>query len=261
MNVKDLINSSTESLVIEQRLNKLFYLKPNIQEESDFVRLVLSKNGFDQHRAGLHASAIIVGENDFCYREQVLSLHYKQIQGHNVDVGLKRIFEEGNAIHEKWQRLFIRGELGVKEDMDRSRFHDHYKLSFTPDACPLSIGKHQYVAEIKSVNTFQFKHMKSHPSGHKQLQLYMHLTGINKGFVLAEDKNNQEFKVFVHDYNEDVVLPYVERLEAIREYNSNLVHNKKMVKGICPDPNCKRASKCAMKDACFNIGMGRVKLE
>lgn len=252
--------TSSEGLVVEQTLNKLFYAKHNIKEEARFVELVLSKNGYNSERAGLHGSAIIVGENDFCYREQVLSLIYKMSQGENIPVGLKRIFEEGNAIHEKWQRLFIRGGLGIPEDMDRSRFNKRYELSYTPDAI-LNIGKNEYVCEIKSVNTFQFKHMKSHPSGAKQLQLYMHLTGIHKGFVLCEDKNSQDFKVFLYDYDAGSVETFVERLENIQIYKERFLEKKKMVKKLCDKPTCKRAGKCNMVDACFNIGQGRIKLK
>ena len=259
---KPTIQTGTEGLIIEQKLNKLFYERPNIIEESKFVRLVLSKNGFDADRAGLHASAIIVGDAEFCYREQVLSLFYKQIQGHNIPVGLKRIFEEGNAIHEKWQRLLIRGGLGTKDDMDRSRFSDEYDLSFTPDAAPIKIGKHEYVVEIKSVNTYSFKKMQSHPSGKKQLMLYMHLTGIHKGFVLAEDKNTQDFKVFCYDYDKEVILPYIERLEAIQYYKQRVIEEGKMVgRAIdCDSSSCKKALKCNMRDACWGCGMGKVKL-
>lgn len=253
---------STSSMIIEQKLNKLMYEPPNPDEESEFIRLVLNKNGYNKERAGLHASAIISSEKEFCYREQVLSLFFKQAQGHNIPIGLKRIFEEGNAIHEKWQRLFIRGGIATKEDLDRSRFMKKYDLSFTPDGCPVKIANHDYVAEIKSVNTFQFKSMKSHPSGKKQLMLYMHLTGIHKGFVLCEDKNTQDIKVFAYGYNHEEVLPYVERLEGIQEFKRQFIEERKPPSR---HPECKlctskRAEKCNMKDACFNVGMGRVKL-
>lgn len=251
---------STERLIIEQKLNSLFYLPPKIKDESKFVELVLSKNGFDAERSGLHGSAIITSENDFCYREQVLSLFYKMSQGGNVQIGLKRIFEEGNAIHEKWQRLFIRGGLGAPEDMDRSRFSDEYDLSYTPDAI-ITIGKHEYVVEIKSVNTFQFSKMKSHPAGKKQLQLYMYLTGIHKGFVLCDDKNNQNFKVFLYAYDSGEVAPFIERLEAIQYYKGKFLSDKKMVKRNCKNSTIKRAKECNMCDACWNVGMGRIRLE
>lgn len=255
--------SSSESLVIEQTLNKLFYEKQNIEEELRFLEMIMRRNGASQERWGLHGSAIISSEKDFCYREQVLSLFYKMSQGENIKVDLKRIFEEGNAIHEKWQRLFIRGGLGVAENMDVSRFDKRYDLSYTPDIDKARIGKHDYVVEIKSVNTYQFGKMKSHPSGKKQLMLYMYLTGIHKGFVLCEDKNTQQIKVFVYDYDEEEVLPFIERLEAIQIYKKQLVRDKKMVPRIpeCTSSSCKRANKCNMRDACWNVGNGRIRLK
>jgi hypothetical protein len=261
--VADLKNNDSkqnaESLIIEQKLNSLFYEKPMIEEEAEFIHLVLSKNGYNTERAGLHASAIITSDNEFCYREQILSLFFKQKQGEQIPISQKRIFEAGTSIHEKWQRLFIRGKIATPQDLDHTRYANKYDLSYTPDAI-VKIGKFQYIVEIKSVNTYQFKNMRSHPSGKKQLMLYMFLSGIHKGFVLAEDKNTQEFKVFVYDYDEEVVLPFIERLEAIQVYKKQFKEEKKIVKRICPNSTCKRALKCPMLDACFNIGMGRIKL-
>jgi len=246
-----------EQLVIEQTLNKLFYLPAKPKEE-----LLMIKSQYEQKkgdRYGLHASSIIASEKDFCCREQVLSLFYKQVQGENISVGLKRIFEEGNFVGEKWQRLFIRGELGNYLDMDRSCFLDKYDLSYTPDAI-ITIAKKKYVVEIKSMNTFQFKKATTHPSGMKQLRFYMLLTKIHKGFVLVEDKNDQNFKIFTAEHKMADVAEYIERLKLIQEHKQSLIKNKKMVKGICSDKDCKRALKCNMRPACFGLPGGRVKL-
>ena len=261
---QDLLNniqeSGTSELLISQKLNKLFYEPTDPIAESKFVRAVLNKNGEQKDRVGLHASAIITSEKDFCYREQVLSLFYKQDQGKQIPINLKRIFEEGNSIHEKWQRLFLRGGLVDLSCLDRSRFDYNYDLSFTPDICPAIIGKKQYVVEIKSVNTFQFKNMNEHPSGKKQLMFYMHLTNVFDGFVLAEDKNTQKFKTFIYKFDKEIVLPYIERLENIQVYKSRLLNENKMVAGICKAVNSPRAQKCPMRDACFNCGIGRIRL-
>ena len=45
-------------------------------------------------------------------------------------------------------------------------------------------------------------------------------------------------------------------------YKNRVIKEHKMVgrcKG-CNNPNCKTAEKCAMKDACYNVGMGRVRI-
>lgn len=247
-----------EAMVIEQSLNKLFYLKPDIKQEINF--LTIKRGNGDEERYGLHASAILTSDNEFCHREQVLSLFYKQAQGENISVNLKRIFAEGDAIHEKWQRLFIRGKLGGPKAMDCSRFNKRYDLSFTPDIAPASIGGKDYVVEIKSMNTFQFQKATSHPSGEKQLKFYMWLTGIKRGFVLVEDKNTQNFKVLLVKYDPADIEPYIARLERIQELKERFVEDKKPPKRTCKKAEDKRAAGCNMRDACFNIGMGRVRL-
>lgn len=260
----DLLSSMT--LVIEQTLNKLFYVTPNYKEELQMLKMQKMQEQKQGDRYGLHLSAIIASEKEFCYRQQVLSLFYKQAQGEQIPIGLKRIFKEGEAIGEKWQRMFISGGIGKKENMDISRFVEKYDLSYTPDA-QITIAKKDWVVEIKSMNTFQFKHIKSHPSGRKQLRMYMYFEKKKHGFVLVEDKNTQEFKVFPEiwgiTFGKEDIMPYIERLEAIQVYKQQFIEEKKVPKRhpLCTNSNCKKAKECSMRYACWNIGMGRVKLD
>lgn len=91
---------SSEALQLEKILNNTFFLEKDIKQEAAFVKQVMTRGAETQERVGLHASALIKGDKDFCLREQVLSLVYRQLQGEQISVGLKRIFEQGNAIHE-----------------------------------------------------------------------------------------------------------------------------------------------------------------
>ena len=257
---------STDASKMEKLLNNCFYLERDIDEETKFLKQVMTRGAESQERVGLHASAILAGHKEFCMRAQVLSLLYKQLQGEEVSVNLKRIFEEGNAIHEKWQRMFIRAGWSKAEDLDFTRFHEEYKMSFTPDiicSIPEMFDGEPMVGEIKSVNTYQFQKMIKHPSAWKQCQWYMHLTGLKKGFVLCDDKNTQDFKLEVYDYDYDLVAPFIERAEAVMFYYERVLSEGKMVKR--PDDatayDCKRCERCSMKDACWNKGQGRIRLE
>lgn len=258
----DGLSTSPMVLAIEQALNKLFYLPPKYDEELEMLKYQYAQEGTERY--GLHASAILAPDSEFCYREQVLSLFYRQIQGENIPIGRKRIYEEGKSIGTKWQRLFIRGGIAKKEDLDVSRFVKKYDLSYTPDAKILLFKNKPFIVEIKSQNTFQFKNSKSHPSGVKQLKFYMYMEGVEQGFVLVEDKNDQNFKILLVD-NLDVteLEPYIERLETIQVYKRQFLEEKKMVERHprCTSSTCKMASECNMRDACWNVGMGRVKLE
>lgn len=268
---------TSEAAQLEKILNKMFYLEKNIDEEVAFVKQVMTRGLENQERVGLHASAIIVSDKQFCTRQQVLSLIYKQLQGEQIPVGLKRIFEEGNAIHEKWQRLFIRAGYAKAKTCDLTRYDVEYQLSYTPDiVCRIpEFFEGAMVVEIKSVNPMQFKKMQSHPSAQKQLQLYMHECikeakrkkkwngkDYTKGFVLCDDKGAQDFKVFVYDYDPEFVAPYVDRLEDTRyQYYEFMDGGKAPARhSECKSYECKQAEKCPMKDACWNKNNGRRKL-
>lgn len=256
---------SSEAAKLEKILNATFYLDKNISEEAKFVKQVMTRGQESQERVGLHASSLIVGDKDFCVRQQVLSLIYKQLQGEQINVGLMRIFEQGNAIHEKWQRLFIRAGYSKASDLDVTQFNDAYKISFTPDIiCSIpEFYDGKMIGEIKSVNTFQFQRMVKHPSAWKQCQWYMYLTGIHKGFVLSEDKNTQDFKIEVYDYDPSIVAPFIDRAEAIKYYYNKLMKQHKMVQR--PDDakssDCKRCKDCPMRLSCWNLECGKIKIK
>ena len=245
--------------MLEQKLSSLFYVKRNPKEEARFIQMLLEREGETQERVGLHASAMLEGDKEFCLRQQVLSLLFKQNQNENIAPNLVRIFEEGNCIHQKWQRLFIAAGLGRPEDMDRHRFIKKYELSYTPDA-RIHIFGEDVLVEIKSMNTYAFQKAKGHPSGEKQLNFYLCREKLDWGFVLAEDKNTQEFKVFIVKQDFEADAKYRERLKKIQITKQKFIETHKMPKGACTDCNCKKALKCNMRDACFNIGMGRIKL-
>lgn len=270
---------TAEEAKLEAILNKTFYLEKDIEEETKFVHTVMTRGLESQERIGLHASAIIdKGKDSFCVRQQVLSLLFKQLQGEQLSLNLLRIFEEGNAVHEKWQRLFIRGGYAKATTLDRTRYDSEYMLSFTPDiVCRIpDFFKGAMVGEIKSMNSFSFKKQHEHLSGKKQLYLYMYLlikqaqlkgkwNGIDytKGFVLMDSKNDQEFKVRVYDYDPEVVAEYIDRLDEITYYYNEFKDNKTMVNKHkeCTSYTCKLAEKCPMKDACYNKGIGRVRID
>lgn len=253
---------SSEARELDVILNKLFYLPKNIEEEAAFVKQVMTRGLESQERIGLHASALIKGDKDFCLRQQVLSLMYRQLQGEQLPVGLMKIFEEGNAIHEKWQRLFIRGGYSKASDLDVTQFNKQYRISFTPDIiCRIpEFYDGKMIGELKSVNTHQFRKMARHPSAWKQLQWYMYLSGIHKGFVLSEDKNTQETKIEIYDYDVNVVSQFIDRAEEIKFRYKKAMKEHKMAKRPedATSPDCKRCKQCALVNACWKINGGGI---
>lgn len=239
--------NNTWPMLIEQRLNKLYYT--SVEQENRF---------------GLHASAIIASDNEFCYREQLLSLFYEMNQGEQLPVNLLRIFATGNALHEKWYNLFRKA--GIDVAIERTLFLPKYDLSFTIDAL-LDFGNgEEIICDVKSMNSFAFQKSKGHPSGEKQINFYLwalsKYTGVKhtRGFVLRDSKNDSNFSVVPVYYDIEKVKPYIERLQMVQKYKKRFMEEHKVPKRKCSCCTSQRAEKCAMRDACWNIGKGRVKL-
>ena len=259
MNIKEALlnNPDIKSQTIMSALKKCFYAEHKPQEEAHMVKMIQLKNGESRERYGLHGSAIL--KDDICMRAQVLSLLFRQQQGEELPLDTLAIFEEGNAIHEKWQRLFIRGGLGTAFDMDVTQYAQGYELLYTPDAI-IMINGTKYIVEIKSMNSFLYQKSNEHKTGALQYLLYMHLTNIHNGFVLMENKNTQEFKIQLVEYDEQKIQPIIERLKEIQKLKADFIKTKKPPKRICENAECEQAEKCIMRDCCWNINSGRKSL-
>jgi len=231
------------SEMITKKFDDLFYIEAENRNE----------------RVGLHASALIVGDKEFCYREQVLSLFYKRSVEY-INPFVKRIFLNGWSVHEKWQSLFEQG--GIAEHVERTRGSKQLRIFFTPDAIVRLFNK-RYVVEIKSMSTKQFVMLRKAPplNAVRQVQFYMHLTGIPNGIILVEDKNTQQFRVFVVEYDAGVAWEFVNRLHKIKKYAELFEEDRKIPRKHpkCVSKAVGRVKSCPMREACF--GTKREKLK
>lgn len=244
--IKQASNGEMEAAMIKQKLENLFLIERK-----------------DVNRYGLHASAIIESDEKFCYRAQLLSLFFRQNQGEQLPVKQLKIFSQGNAMHEKWYKLFQ--SAGIDIAIERTLFLEKYDLSFTIDAL-LNMFNEELVCDVKSQNSFAFKKSNGHPSGEKQVNFYLwalsKYTGIphKRGFVLVDSKDDQEIRVVPVHYDKSKVQPYIERLEDIQVMKNEFISDRTVPKRKCKNCDIKMASQCNMRDACWNIGMGRIPL-
>lgn len=233
-------NRDLETVMVEQKINKLFH---DDASKSD--------------RYGLHASAILASDNDFCLREQVLSLFFKRDTGKEFSTSLLRIFAQGTATHIKWQEMFAKA--GWLKCSEYTHFLPEYDLCFTPDM--ETNWKGEPLFEIKTENTYSFqKSGNKHAKGETQLNFYLCLMGIKKGYVLVEDKNTQDIKVIPVKQDRVAAQKYFDRLDDIQAAKREFLENRTMPKRKCKTQDTKRCLDCAMRSACWNIGIGRVKL-
>lgn len=130
---------------------------------------------------------------------------------------LQRIFDNGTAMHKRYVQYCRRTERLVDHEKEVKRWPvvGHYDLCLEDPAGDLVIG------ELKSINSYGFGHLYSPDEKHVfQLNCYMALAGVTKGFVLYENKDNQDIKVFWHDF--DAVLWQEAYQKALRIADSTV---------------------------------------
>ena len=221
--------------------------------ETALNRLFLKERTGDEIRSGLHASALMAKDEHYCPREQLLSLYFPMHENKkHLGVDTLKIFREGVAVHEKWQQLMTDGGIAIA--CEARALSEEYMLSLTPDVI-VKIDGMTYIVEIKSMNTFAFKHLTyRHPAGNDQSQIYMHFYGIPKAIILVEDKNTQEVKVLIEHYDPEnpTLVKVLNRLEELKKFREEFEKT-----GVPPKRECwygyddPRAQGCPMRDACY----------
>src|SRR5437773_5772709 len=98
----------------------------NLLSEAELIKLsfqgmYLEKARQGLERTGLHASALLVSENEWCTRRHVLLDVFpeesQQPPLHNWDWKREKIFDTGWKLHESWQSLFHQfGNVVLSDD-------------------------------------------------------------------------------------------------------------------------------------------------
>lgn len=202
----------------------------------------------DAPRTGLHASAIIVPKDQFCYRELVLAPVY---QHNEVPLSAKtlRIFLHGTYVHMKWQFLFEMA--GLAEHVERKNASDLWNVQLTPDAVIKLLGK-RWIVEIKTMYSRGYNGLHSPPANAvRQAQFYMAQTGIPQGIILVENKDNQEYKTWMIEFDPKVARKFLVRLHNLKARRKKHATKGLLPKRICASPKDVRAKACALREACF----------
>lgn len=251
---------------LHQIFSRTFYCEPKPEKELQFINQMFTRGGENEERVGLHASSII--QPGLCMRKLVLSLNYEPTHATTKpDPRLIRIFENGNYVHEKWQRLLIRAEYSEPDHMDYTCFDETYQLQYTPDILcyiPEFYKDDLLLGEIKSMCDNAYNKGTGNPEftkAVKQISLYLHFKKMKRGFILCENKDTQDYRVHIVEYDYKRVEPYIEILESVNEADRRFKRGGGLPQ-ISPKYNktCGKCQRCEMKDACYGIGKGRIRL-
>lgn len=119
-----------------------------------------------------------------------------------TDARILRIFEHGEHIHRNIFNILYRLRIGVTTEIP---IPQQEIISGRADAI-LCIENENYVLDIKSINSMLFRNLiQPKEENIYQIQLYLHFFNIKKGILLYIDKDRQEMKEFVVNYDAPMV--------------------------------------------------------
>lgn len=122
----------------------------------------------------------------------------KQAPSEKMDPRILRIFEHGEQLHRNLYNVLYRLRIGMTTEIP---IPPQEIISGRADAI-LCLNGENYLLDIKSMNSMIFKNLTAPKIENVyQLQLYMHFFDIKKGILLYIDKDRQDIKEFVVDYD------------------------------------------------------------
>jgi len=179
---------------------------------------------------------------------------FKNAPREKMDPRLLRIYEKGEYLHRNIFNILYRLKIGVTTEVP---IPAQGLVAGRADAI-LSINNENYVLDIKSINSMIFKNLKEpKPENVYQIQLYLHYFDIKKGILLYIDKDQQDIKEFLVDYDPNIVNTILKSFTNLKE---------KIEKNIVPPrlsdyPQNWQCQYCQFKEICKICGQGNVNWE
>ncbi|OIO45957.1 MAG: hypothetical protein AUJ31_02965 [Parcubacteria group bacterium CG1_02_39_15] len=181
---------------------------------------------------------------------------FKNAPRREIEPNVLRLFDHGDYIHQ----LIMKPLLSIREIhvvASEIKIPPQELVSGRADAI-ISDGKDLYVLDIKSMNSMIFRNLtEAKEENINQVQLYLHYFKIPRGILLYVNKDNQELKEFVVNYDKKRVLLLLDGLSKLKN---------KIEKNIIPDrladyPDNWQCQYCQFKAICALANGGKLKWE
>lgn len=168
---------------------------------------------------------------------------FKNAPREPIDARIMRIFEHGENIHRSIFNILYRLKLGVATEVP---IPSQEIISGRADAI-LCIGNENYVLDIKSINSAIFRNMMAPKEENIfQIQLYMHYFNIKRGILLYIDKDQQEMKEFIINYDENICRSLLDKFQLLKsQIEANIVPAR-----LTDYPRNWQCAYCQFKDIC-----------
>ena len=176
---------------------------------------------------------------------------FKQAPREKMDARIMRIFDFGETLHRNIFNVLYRLRIGVTTEV---KIPAQELVSGRADAI-LTIDGENYVMDIKSINSMIFANMKEPKIENVyQIQLYLHYFNIKKGILLYIDKDKQDIKEFIIDYDAELCNRLLNEFKVLKGKIDN-----DTIPVTLPDyPDNWQCSYCPYREVCDTAGVEEV---
>jgi hypothetical protein len=159
--------------------------------------------------------------------EYLLKAYFEGDNGAEASPRVLRIFDNGKATHERLQKYLK--EAGVLLQAEVPVINAEYEIRGSADGI-VEIGGAKGVLEIKSINSQGFYGLFEPKAEHlMQINVYMFCSGIPRGVLLYENKNDQEIKEFLLKQDSGVLEPVLEKIRRVqKQIEKSVVDNQNL---------------------------------
>jgi len=179
---------------------------------------------------------------------------FKKAPKKEMEARVLRMFDHGDYIH----RLILNTlfSLGIVRSSEIN-IPPQEILGGRADAI-LSFENELYVLDIKSMNSMVFKNLnQAKEENLNQIQLYLHFFKIPRGILLYVNKDTQELKEFIVDYNPLLAENLLKGLKDLKtKIDSNTIPSR--IPGWPDDWQCQY---CAFREICAMAAGGEMNWE
>lgn len=160
-----------------------------------------------KERSGFYAS-----EAGKCSR----AIYYDFIKAPKEDFSIEtlRKFLTGNVIHEKLQKILK--DTGILISEEQATPQNEFNIHGRCDAI-IKLNNQKQVLEIKSIASYGYRQLKEAKDDHiLQLQVYLHFFKIKSGYLLYENKDSSDLKVFEIKYDFNLAKKVIKKFSNIQ---------------------------------------------
>lgn len=172
---------------------------------------------------------------------------FKNAPREKMDARILRIFEKGETMHRNIINTLFRLGIVVAAEVT---IPNQEIISGRADVI-VCLNNELYVLDIKSINSMIFRNLAEPKSENfQQVQLYLHYFNIKKGILLYVDKDQQEIKEFIFDYDAKLVESLLKDFHLLKDkIDSNVIPVR-----LADWPQNWQCQYCQFKDICSTAG-------